>query len=319
MKNKKSAARSDSKENAGFFSKLAKDVRMNRALYLMLAGPLLILIIYNYIPLYGLKIAFQRFRPSLGLFGDQEFVGMRWFNYLFAMDDFRYALMNTFVIAVSKMFLTMAVAILFALLINEMQHPGLKRVVQTCFYLPHFISWIILAGIFVDLLSLNGPINNVIKAMGGKAIPFLTSNSYFQQTVVITDVWKEFGFGTIVYLAAVTGIDQELYEAATIDGANRLQRALHITIPGMIPIVSLMALLNIGGVLGGNFDQIYNMYSPIVYRSGDILDTLVYRIGLIDYNFSLSTAVGLFRSLIGTVLVGISYGAAYKFTGYRVF
>ncbi len=171
----------------------------------------------------------------------------------------------------------------------------------------------------MDLFSLDGPINGLIKAIGGSAIPFLTSNDYFQQTVILTDVWKEFGFGTIVYLAAITGIDQELYESAKLDGANRLQRALYITIPGMIQIVALMALLNIGGVLGGNFGQVYNMYSPIVYRTGDILDTLVYRIGLVDFNFSLSTAVGLFRSLIGTVLVAISYGLAYKFANYRIF
>ncbi len=299
--------------------RLKRDFKSNYALYFMLLLPLVILIIYNYIPLYGLKIAFQRFKPAAGMFGEQEFVGLKWFKYLFAMEDFKYAIRNTLVLAISKMFITMLVAIIFALLLNEMKHMRLKRIIQTSLYLPHFISWIILAGIFVDLLSINGPLNRLIMFLGGSAIPFLSSNDYFQQTIVATDVWKEFGFGTIIYLAAVTGIDQELYEAAEIDGANRWKKALNITLPGMIPIISLMALLNIGGVLSGNFDQVFNMYSPIVYRTGDILDTLVYRIGLVNFNFSLSTAVGLFRALVGLVLIGISYGSSYKFAGYRIF
>jgi len=275
------------KSNQSFLSKISKDIKSNYALYLMLVIPVILLIVYNYIPLYGLKIAFQRFNPALGLFGKQKFVGLKWFEYLMTMDDFKYALRNTLVIAVSKMFITMFVAIVISLLLNEMKHNKLKSVIQTCLYLPHFISWIILSGIFIRLLSLNGPINQLIQFMGGSSIPFLSSNDYFQQTIIATDVWKEFGFGTIIYLAAITGIDQELYEAAKIDGANRWKQALHVTLPGMLPIISLMALLNIGGVLGGNFDQIFNMYSPIVYRTGDILDTLVYRIGLVDFNFAL--------------------------------
>lgn len=302
-----------------FFQRIAFDLRRNPALYLMLVLPVAVLVIYSYMPLYGLRMAFQRFVPAKGMFGDQKWVGMKWFTYLFTMNDFWYALKNTLILAVSKMALTTLASITFALLMNELQSERLKKTVSTALYLPHFISWIILAGIFVDLLSLSGPINQVIMSLGFSPINFLGSNDYFRGTMILTDVWKEFGFGTIIYMATITGIDPALYEAARIDGANRWQQTWHVTLPGMSSIIALLALLNIGGVLSGNFDQVFNMYSPVVYRTGDILDTLVYRIGLVDFNFSLSTAVGLFRSLIGLVLTGVSYGLAWKFAGYRIF
>jgi putative aldouronate transport system permease protein len=265
-------------------------------------------------------IAFQRFIPVNGLFGKQAWVGLKNFNFLFNMPEFANALRNTLVISIFKLSLTMITAIFFAVLINELRLKTLKRTVQTIVYLPHFVSWVILASVFIDMLSPSeGIVNAVIKFFGGKPIFFLGSNTWFQPVMIITEVWKEFGFGTIVYLAAITSIDPGLYEAATIDGANKAQQIIHITIPGMAGIITLMALLNIGGVLGGNFDQIVNMYSPQVYRTGDILDTLVYRVGLVDYNFSLATAVGLFRSAISLVLVGTAYYSAYKLTDYRIF
>lgn len=298
---------------------MSSDFRRNAALYIMLILPVAILLVYSYLPLYGLRMAFQRFVPAKGMFGDQAWVGMKWFNYLFSMNDFRYALQNTLILAVSKMTLTTLASIAFALLMNELQHEKMKKVISTALYLPHFISWIILAGIFVDLLSISGPVNRFLMNLGIPSINFLGSNNSFRWTMILTDVWKEFGFGTIIYMATITGIDPALYEAARIDGANRWQQTLHVTLPGMASIIALLALLNIGGVLSGNFDQVFNMYSPVVYRTGDILDTLVYRIGLVDFNFSLSTAVGLFRSLIGLILTGISYGLAWKFAGYRIF
>ncbi len=303
----------------GFFHRLGRDFKRNGALYLMLIPPVIILLIYSYTPLYGLRMAFQRFIPAKGMFGPQKWVGMKWFNYLFSMKDFWYALKNTLILACSKMFLTTLFSIIFALLMNELRNERLKKGISTMLYLPHFVSWVILAGIFVDLLSLSGPINQALGAIGMGPISFLGSNQYFRGTMIWTDVWKEFGFGTIIYMATITGIDPALYEAAKIDGANRWQQTWHVTLPGMVSIIALLALLNIGGVLSGNFDQVYNMYSPVVYRTGDILDTLVYRIGLVDFNFSLSTAVGLFRSLIGLVLVGLSYGLSWKFAGYRIF
>lgn len=304
----------------GFLSILNKDFRKNKALYLMMLPCLVILIIYSYVPLVGLKMAFERFIPSKGLFGEQKFVGLYWFEYLFSMDDFFYALRNTLIISCSKLLLTMFVSIVFAILINEMRNKLVKRTVQTIVYLPHFISWVILASVFIDILSPSeGIVNRLIMSLGGNPIYFLGSNKWFPFTLVATDIWKEFGFGTIVYLASITSIDPGLYESAAIDGANKFQQIIHITLPGLMGIIVLMMLLNIGSVLGGNFDQVYNLYSPQVYRSGDILDTLVYRIGLVDFNFSLSTAVGLFKSLVSTILISISYFLAWKVADYRVF
>ncbi len=304
----------------GILQVIRKDFRKNKALHLMLLPCLILLIIYSYVPLVGLKMAFERFIPSKGLFGEQEFVGLHWFKYLFNMDDFFYALRNTLVISCTKLILTMAASILFAILVNEVRNRKLKRTIQTVVYLPHFISWVILASVFIDILSPSeGIVNRLIAAFGGEPIYFLGSNKWFPFTLVATDIWKEFGFGTIVYLAAITSIDPGLYESAAIDGANKFQQIIHITLPGLMGIIVLMMLLNIGSILGGNFDQVYNLYSPQVYRSGDILDTLVYRIGLVDFNFSLSTAVGLFKSLVSTILISLSYFLAWKVADYRVF
>lgn len=308
------------KKKLGFFASSAKDFKRNYALHLMLLPCVILVFIYSYVPLFGLKIAFEQFIPSKGLFGTQRFVGLKWFEYLFKMNDFWYALRNTFVIACWKLFLGMFVSIVFAILINEMRQATIKRCVQTIVYLPHFISWIILSNIFVDILSpTSGIVNKLIAALGFEPIYFLGSNDWFQFTLIATEIWKEFGFGTIVYLAAITGIDQNLYEAAIIDGANKFQQIIHVTLPGLMNIIVLMMLMNIGSVLGGNFDQVYNMYSPSVYRTGDILDTLVYRIGLVDFNFSLSTAVGVFKSLVSAVLVSTSYFLAWKIADYRIF
>lgn len=302
------------------FAGLKRDFARNKGLHAMMLPCLILLVIYSYLPLAGLKIAFEKFIPSRGLFGQQEFVGLKWFTYLFKMDDFFYATQNTLIIACSKLVLTMFTSIFFAILINEVRRASLRRAVQTIVYLPHFISWIILASIFIDLLSpTSGPVNGLIKALGGQPIYFLGSNKWFQPTLIITDIWKEFGFGTIVYLAAITSIDPSLYEASIIDGANKAQQIFHVTIPGLFNIIALLALLNIGAVLGGNFDQVFNLYSPQVYRTGDILDTLVYRIGLVDFNFSLATAVGLFKSLVSMVLISLSYFLAWKFADYRIF
>jgi putative aldouronate transport system permease protein len=299
---------------------LHKEFKRNWMLHLMLFPCVILLFTYHYLPLYGLKIAFERFIPSRGLFGDQAFVGLKNFFFLFAMPEFANALRNTLTIAIFKLTLTMITSIFFAVLINELRSRHVKRIIQTVVYLPHFVSWVILASVFIDILSPSGGIvNQIITFFGGEPIFFLGSNKWFQPVMIITEIWKEFGFGTIVYLAAITSIDPGLYEAAIIDGANKFQQITNITLPGIVGIITLMALLNIGGILGGNFDQIVNMYSPQVYRTGDILDTLVYRVGLVDYNFALATAVGFFRSVISLILIGTAYYLAYKLTDYRIF
>jgi putative aldouronate transport system permease protein len=187
-------------------------------------------------------------------------------------------------------------------------------------YFPHFLSWVILSGILIDILSPSkGVVGQILTSMGVKPIFFLGEPSWFPYTMVITETWKEFGFGTIVYLAALTGIDPTLYEASMIDGANRLKQVKYITIPGIMPIVVLMMILSMGNVLNAGFDQVFNLYSPQVYKTGDILDTLVYRIGLVDFQYGVATAVGLFKSVVSFTLLAISYAMAYKYTDYRVF
>lgn len=289
-------------------------------LHLMLVPGLLVIAVFSYTPMAGLVIAFQKFIPSKGMFGDQEWIGFKNFSYVFNLPGFDQALKNTIVIAFWKILFGLIVPIVFALLLNEIGRIWFKRTVQTIVYLPYFLSWVVLGGIFVDILSPSGGIvNHVISAITGKTFFFLGDNRYFQGTVIATDVWKNFGYGAIVYLAAILGINSDLYEAAQIDGANRWQQTWHVTLPGMRMIIVLMLVLSLGNVLNAGFDQIFNLYSMAVYQSGDILDTFVYRLGVLQAQYGPATAVGLFKSLVSTLFISVSYYLAYKFADYRIF
>lgn len=289
-------------------------------LHLMILPALILVMIFSYTPMAGLVSAFQKFIPSKGMFGDQQWVGLGNFKYVFSLPGFNQALKNTVVIAFWKIILGLAVPIVFALLLNEVSRSGFKRTVQTIVYLPYFLSWVVLGGIFLDMLSpSSGIINQIITALGGKSIFFLGDNRYFKPTLIVTDIWKNFGYGAIVYLAAILGIDTDLYEAAQIDGANRWRQTWHVTLPGMRMIIVLMMVLSLGNVLNAGFDQVFNLYSKAVYESGDILDTFVYRLGLIDAQYGPATAVGLFKSLISTIFISVSYWLAYRFADYRIF
>lgn len=294
--------------------------RSSIPLHLMLLPAVILLIIYSYGPMYGLVIAFQKFIPAKGLFGNQKWVGLNNFTYLLALPGAMRAMRNTVIIAFFKIVLNLVVPIVIALLLNEVRTNWIRRTIQTVIYLPHFLSWIILSGIMIDMLSPStGIINKAITALGFDPVFFLGSNDWFQFTIIFTDVWKEFGYGTIVYLAAITTIDPALYESATVDGANKLQQTWHITLPGMRMIVVLMMVLSLGNVLNAGFDQVFNLYSPAVYETGDIIDTFIYRIGLIDAQFGVATAMGLFKSIVSTIFISVSYFAAYKFANYRIF
>jgi putative aldouronate transport system permease protein len=291
----------------------------NLSLYLMLLPAMALLFIYNYIPLVGNLMAFEKYNAVRGLFRSQ-WIGFENFRYVLAMPDTFQVLWNTFYIAFLKVLAGIVVPIFFALLLNEVGSVAYKRLLQTIIYFPHFLSWVILAGILIDVLSPSqGVIGKIFTFLGLKPIFFLGDPKVFPYTLVLTESWKEFGFGTIVYLAALTGIDPNLYEAAMIDGANRWQQTLHVTIPGILPIVILMAILSMGNILNAGFDQVFNLYSPQVYRTGDILDTLVYRIGLVDAQYGVATAVGLFKSLVSFIMLAGSYALAYRYTDYRVF
>ncbi|MDR1061957.1 MAG: ABC transporter permease subunit [Clostridiales bacterium] len=293
-------------------------LRRSWLLYAMLAPPLALLAIFSYAPLYGLIMAFQNYSPAKG-FSGSEFVGLKWFRMAMGMPDFKNILANTLSMAVGKIACGQLAAIVFALLLSEIRNMPYKRTVQTIAYFPHFLSWVIIGGVFIDLLSTRGLVNQLIGLFGASPVFFLGSSGHFQPTMIALETWKEFGYGAIIYLAAITGISHELYEAATIDGAGRLKRVWHVTLPGISVTIVMLAVLAIGGILSAGFDQILVMYNPAVYETGDILDTFIYRQGLIDAQFSLSTAIGLFKSAIGLALMLLANGLASKFAGYRIF
>ena len=286
--------------------------------HLMLFPGLVLTFIFKYIPMGGLVIAFQDYTPIFGMF-EQEWIGLGNFQYVFSMPTFPRVIYNTIFIALLKIIAGIIVPVSFALMLNEVRNIRYKRVLQTIVYLPHFISWVALAGIFLDVLSIDGVINKALVALGMDPVYFLGDEKIFPYTLVVTDVWKTFGWNTIVYLAAITGVDESLYEAAYLDGAGRFRQTLSITLPSIMPIVMLMSILSIGNVLRAGFDQVFNLYSPLVYSTGDIIDTFVYRLGILSAQFGPATAVGLFQSLVSFVLIMTGYWMADRFAGYRVF
>lgn len=292
--------------------------KRNWILYVMLIPAVVVTFIFCYIPMYGLVIAFQDYQPVYGFWGS-EFVGLKWFETIFRMPDFGQIFFNTFCIAVLKIIFNQLMAITFALLLNEVQNRKYKRVIQTVSYLPYFLSWVIIGGVFITILSTDGVVNGLLEKLGLNSIFFLGSNSWFRSTLVVTDVWKNFGWNSILYMAALAGINEELYESAVVDGANRWKQTLHVTLPGISTTIILLNCLNLGGILNAGFEQILVLYNPAVYQTGDILDTFVYRSGLIDAQFSLATAIGLIKSVLGFILMMISYKMAEKFANYQIF
>jgi putative aldouronate transport system permease protein len=288
------------------------------AYWLMVLPGLLLLLAFTVVPLSYSAIAFQKFNPALGLQGS-PWVGLDNLLYMFGLRDARQVLANTVFIAVMKMVLVLLTAVSFALLLNEVRFLGVRRAIQTMVYLPHFLSWVILAGILRTILARDGLVNDLLGYFGVAPVYFLGQPAVFPWVIVLSDVWKEFGFEAIVYLAALTGIDPTLYEVAELDGATRLQKMRYVSLPAIAPVIVLVGCLSIGNVLNAGFDQIFNLYSPIVYSSGDILDTYVYRIGLIQGQYSLGTAVGLFKTVVALGLIGISYWAASRYANYRIF
>ena len=299
--------------------KPAVKTRMNQLYYhLMLIPGMIFIFIFNYVPVFGFVMAFQNYKPTKGIWGS-EWVGLLQFRRLFSNSDFYELLENTIVISLGKLLVKLVVAVAFAILLNEIRHRWIKKNVQTIVYLPHFISWAVLAPIVVNMFGINGMVNDIIAALGLDRINFLGSNQHFRGLLVGTGVWKEFGYGSIVYLAAITAVDPGLHEAAAIDGATWWKRVWHVTLPAMLPIVILMLAIDVGHVLSAGFDQVYNLYSVRVYESGDILDTYVYRVGLQQRQYSFSTAVSIFKSTIGLILMLSVNGLSKKFLNRSVF
>lgn len=284
----------------------------------MLLPGVILLLIFSIAPMFGVIIAFQKFSPVKGIFGS-KFVGLYYFKLIFSYPAVGSVIRNTLTIATCKIVLDSIASIVFAILLNEIQNVLYKRFCQVVVYMPHFISWVILALMFGNILSYNGMLNQIIKALGGERIMFMASNTWARPMLIITNMWRTFGYGSIIYLAAITGFDPNMYEAASIDGAGRWKKMLYITLPSLKPTIILMATLNIGNVLNAGFEQVFNMYNPAIYDTCDIIDTYVYRNGMLNLQYSFGTAVGLGKSVVSFVLLVASYRLAKKFAGYSLF
>ncbi len=280
--------------------------RKYAALTLMFIPVVAYFIIFKYIPMSGIAIAFQNYRIKSQSFFAGPWVGLDNFTKAFNTPTFARSVTNTLAISGLKLLFGFPAPIILALMLNEVSHARFKKTIQTITYLPHFLSWIVLAGMFQQLLSPNnGAVNAVLRDVFGikESIYFLGDNKYFRGTLIVTDIWKNVGWSSILYLATITGIDPALYEAATVDGASRWQCTRYITIPSLVSTIVVMLILNVGSIMDAGFDQVFNLYNSAVYQTGDIIDTYVYRYGIGDMKYSLATAVGLFKNVIGFVLV----------------
>ncbi len=287
----------------------------NKYLVLLLLPGLIYFIIFKYVPMYGLLMSFQDYSVKLGVWGS-EWVGLKHFEFLLTDPNFLMVLKNTIWISFLKILFGFPAPIILALIMNEIRAEKFKRLTQTLTYLPHFFSWVLIGGLITTILSPStGIVNAIIKLFGGEPIYFLADKNWFVPILVITDIWKELGWGSIVYMAALAGLDSQVYEAAIMDGAGRWKQMLHITLPGIMPTVAVMLILRVGTVLDAGFDQIFNLYSPPVYDVSDIIDTYIYRMGLQNFKYSLSTAAGMFKSVIGLALVLLTNYLSNKFSG----
>lgn len=290
-----------------------------RTLYLLFLLPLAIFVVFHYLPMYGNIIAFKDFRLGRGFWGSR-WVGLQHYEDFFRNPYAWRIIRNTVVISGLKLLFGFPAPILLALLINELANQSFKRAVQTVSYLPHFMSWVILATILVEILSpQSGPIAQIAVWMGRPPPEVLITGSLFRPMLIITEIWKEMGWQSVIYLAALASIDPELYEAATVDGANRVQRAIHVTLPSLVPVITILAILRIGNLLNAGFDQIFNLYNPLVYEVADIVDTFVYRRGLGgeggQHQYDFAAAVGLFKSAMAVLLILGAHKIARRLTG----
>jgi len=313
----KSAKKASKQRYFGGGRQVIKRFRREWPLHALILPAFVVTAIFSYGPMYGLIMAFQDFSPVQGF--SSPWIGLENFRWLFDQPAFIRTIPNTLFISIFRIIFTQVSSIVFALLLNEVRISFCKRFFQTIVYIPHFISWIIMAGVLQTILASNGMLNNFLNIFGIDNVPFLTNPQIFPWTMIWTEVWKSFGFGTVVYLAAITSIDPEIYESAVIDGAGKFRQVISITIPLMGPIIVLMSTLALGHVLNAGFDQIFNLYSPVVYSTGDIIDTYLFRLGFQNGRFAVGAAVGLMRSVVSMILMSLSLFFAYKVANYRVF
>lgn len=290
----------------GRFRKAMAYVKKYKYLYIMLIPCVLYFLIFNYVPMYGVVIAFKDFNFAKGIMAS-KWIGLSNFSYMFHLSDFYQVFQNSLILSLLRLVFGFPFPIILALCINEIRNVRFKKITQTLIYLPHFISWVIVGGIIVQLLSPTwGPVNLVLQSMGKKPVFFMAQPQYFRPIVVLSSIWKESGWGTILYLAAISGINPELYEAAIMDGAGRLKRMWHVTLPCIRSTVVILLILNIGRLMSNGFEQIFVMQNSMNLSVSEVFETYTYRIGLLGGRFSFSAAVGLFTSVIGLVLLLIS-------------
>ena len=283
-------------------SGLLREMYRHRAYYLIILPALVCLAVAKYVPMAGIVLALKNFSITGGIWGS-EWAGLKYFERMLQSADFLRVFRNTIVISLLKLATVFPAPILFALMLNEVFDVRLKKSFQTISYLPHFISWVVAGGLFHSFLAFEGPVNYVLETLGRPRVVFMKDPFFFLLAVVVTGIWKTVGWGSIIYLAAIAGIDPQLYDAAQIDGAGRVQRIRHITLPAILPVIVVLFLLRIGETFDAGFDQIFNLYSPIVYSVGDIIDTYVYRQGLVNFQFSYTTAVGVSKNVLGLLLL----------------
>ena len=295
------AAAAAQKPRQGRWYKFKKNFPVHKYYYLLILPGLAALLVFRYIPMVGVIIAFKDFKIAEGIFGSQ-WVGTKWFEMLFSNAEFSNVLFNTIYISLLKLIFSFPAPILLALMINEVSHVKFKKVVQTTVYLPHFISWVVIGGVMMTILS---PSVGILSLFGVSKNPLLEPAN-FRWLVVVSDIWKEAGWGTVVYLAAITNISPDLYEAATVDGATRFQKIWNITLPAIAGTIAIMLILRTGSLLSAGFDQMYVLQTSATMDVGDVLDTFVYRYGLAQGRFSYAAAAGLFQSVVGLILVSLS-------------
>lgn len=286
----------------GNMSRLLNRMKRERYIYLLLLPGVLYFIIYRYVPMGGLIIAFKDYNPFVGFQGS-DWVGFKHFARMFESSEVIQVLVNTIQISLLQIFVAFPVSIILALMLNEMRNEVYKRFIQSMIYLPHFLSWVVVVGIFVVFLRGEGLINTLLGRFGMEAIPFLTDPSYFKPIIIIQVIWKEAGWGTIIFLAALSGVNPSLYEAAVIDGANRWRQLWHVTLPAIRSVIVILFILRLGNVMETGFEHIFLMLNPFNMEVGNVLDTYVYFKGIQQGNIGFAAAVGMFKSLIGLVLV----------------
>lgn len=300
-------------------NKLVKDVKRNYALYIMVLPVVLYYLVFHYLPMGGLLMAFENYKPKLGLL-KSPFVGLQNFLDFFSSMYFRRTVTNTLAISLLELVISFPITILFALLLNEIKNQRFKRLVQTISYMPHFISMVVVAGLIMDFCSSRGVVASIVSLFnGGESRNLLGSPEYWRPVYIISGLWKELGFGSIIYLAALAGVDQQLYEAAEIDGANRFQQIIHMTLPGIAPTIIIMLILKIGQIMSVGYEKTILLYNPQVYETADIISSYVYRKGLQEFNYGYSTAVGMFNSVINFILLVSANFFSKKYTETSLF